>query len=328
MKHLIDNIDELILRYYRNELSNDEVKLLLSWVNESDDNKQYFKKQLVIAETIIQKHIFFDADKGFSEFLEQTKKKTEPKRLKLLLPVAAIILLALGISTIYLSKPDKSNQQQVYTSIGQNTEVLLSDSSQITLRHGAVLKAPEKFIKKQRIVEFKGQAYFNITPDKKRAFKIIIDQITIEVLGTSFEIKTDSISDNVEIRVKTGKVKVTGNMSQNTFILQQGQQLIINQKTGFNKRANLINNNYLAWKTKHLTYQGVRMEEVAADLMELYNKQIIFSDNSLKDCKVTFSVYNQSFDEVILILGKLLNVEVFIIDNKIVLAGNSCDNNL
>jgi hypothetical protein len=44
----------------------------------------------------------------------------------------------------------------------------------------------------------------------------------------------------------------------------------------------------------------------------------------MKNCEVTFSVNNQSFEEVLMILEKLLMVEVFNLDDNVVLAGNGC----
>lgn len=321
MKHFIDNIDEQILRYYRNELSNDEEKLLLSWVNENDSNKKYFREQLIIAETIIQKNIRFDTNKGYSEFIKETGIQERFKRIKLALPVAAAILIALCLFTFYLSRSGKSSKQLTYTSLGSNIEVILSDSSLITLRQGAVLKAPKEFSNKQRVVEFEGQAYFNIKSDDKRSFSILIENIAVEVLGTSFEIKTDSVNDNVEIRVESGTVKVVNRKYRQTYILQKDQQLIVNQHTDYNEHFDLIGKNYLAWKTGQLSYQGARMEKVLADLSELYRKKIVFSDSTLNDCEVTFSINNQSFDEVLLMLEKLLTVEVFSLDSVFVLAG-------
>ena len=182
MKQFFDDIDEQILRFYRNELTNEEEKLLLEWVNKKDENKKYFREQTGIVDLLVKKDTRFDSKKGFAEFLEKTTKPANSKRLKRLWPVAATILLLLGIATIYLLIPDRTNKEKVYTSVDYSTRVLLSDSSLITLRKGAELKVPEKFSKKQRVVKFRGQAYFNIKHDEKSEFKIVIDNITVEVL--------------------------------------------------------------------------------------------------------------------------------------------------
>ena len=79
---------------------------------------------------------------------------------------------------------------------------------------------------KQDNVSLKGEAFFNVTPNKKKPFIISVNDVQITVVGTSFNVKT--INGNTEVVVETGIVKVT--RAGKTVELKANEEVTVNAK--------------------------------------------------------------------------------------------------
>ncbi len=84
----------------------------------------------------------------------------------------------------------------------------LEDGSIITLQPGSVLNYPRNFLPFKREVFLEGEAFFEVSKNKKRPFYVYCQNLVAHVLGTSFNIKTDDIHGKIEVAVSTGKVEI------------------------------------------------------------------------------------------------------------------------
>lgn len=88
------------------------------------------------------------------------------------------------------------------------TTIHLSDGSKVILEPFSSLKYPNLFLKNQREVVLKGEAFFDIARDTTKPFVVYANETITKVLGTSFTIKAFEGEKEVEVAVKTGKVAV------------------------------------------------------------------------------------------------------------------------
>ncbi len=85
---------------------------------------------------------------------------------------------------------------------------MLEDGTVIMLKPNSSIEYPEKFSKSDRKVQLTGEAFFNVTKDKSRPFIIGTADVTIKVLGTSFNVMAYEGAKEISVAVKTGKVSV------------------------------------------------------------------------------------------------------------------------
>ena len=85
----------------------------------------------------------------------------------------------------------------------------LPDGSFVTLNKNSSIHYPKKFPGRKRNIELKGEAFFTVTPDKEKPFVISVNDVTVTVVGTSFNIK--SVSGKTQVVVESGIVQVTKN---------------------------------------------------------------------------------------------------------------------
>ena len=65
----------------------------------------------------------------------------------------------------------------------------MSDGTKVWINAGSTLKYPAKFAADSRTVYASGEIYLEVAKDAERPFYVVVDGITVKVLGTSFNIR-------------------------------------------------------------------------------------------------------------------------------------------
>lgn len=182
--------------------------------------------------------------------------------------------------------------------------------------------APKQFDNKLRKVELKGKAFFKVFRDESHPFIVISGNIEIQVLGTSFEVESDTIENTVTVSVFEGKVLVNHKKTNYSKIILTNNQIKISQQGKLIEKTVLRNENNLAWKSGILTFDNSPMKLVVKDLSQLYNKVFIFRDKEIEDYILTTKINNQSLNEVKIILEKALDIGLKVKNDTIILFKN------
>jgi transmembrane sensor len=206
--------------------------------------------------------------------------------------VAAVIVVLLLVSATYLV----IRSLKTTPVIGMNTihtdvpkTIVLPDGSVVYLNSHAKLSYPKQFQSSVREVSLRGEAFFEIKPNPKQPFTVKAPKTNITVLGTSFHV--DASSDSLQVNVKTGKVKVSSEVEKQHFIIllpgERGD--VANQR--MIKTTN-SNDNYMAWKTKKLSFDGEKLQEAIAAINHAYNANIHLSDKIKGEYSLNRIVFN------------------------------------
>ena len=76
----------------------------------------------------------------------------------------------------------------------------------------------------------KGEAYFEVTPDSLKPFVVKSESLNVKVLGTTFNVRTYEDENLVNVVLRTGRVDVSLNGSNQKVI-----ELQPNEKLSYNK---------------------------------------------------------------------------------------------
>ena len=190
--------------------------------------------------------------------------------------VAATIVLAFAVyHFITFSHEEKVLLTSVTTSYGEKKNITLSDGSTIILNSCSQLKYPETFYGKQRKVYLTGEAFFDISPNKKKPFCIDTKGFNVKVLGTEFNIKSYADDELTSVEVKSGKVQV--NLPDANLRIKSDEQILINKQSGdFSKKK--YENAVAAWRKGTLTFNATPIRDVAHMLERMYNCRIVFQE--------------------------------------------------
>lgn len=238
---------------------------------------------------------------------------------------AAAVFIVL-LSAIYFFFPTEKPASQIETFA--NVAVLpvtLPDGSQVWLRQGGKLEYPEMFEKETREVRLDGEAYFDVQHRSGLPFKILTTHgDRIEVLGTSFGIRSNSSESNVFVR--SGRVRfIPAGQNKQQLELAATEQAFFNRSQARVRLVKDSNLNQLAWHSGALQFKGTPLSQVVADLGIFYGVSITLENKKLENCPFTATKIDQPIDSVLNTLAAVFHFKINKDKNGIVvLKGGEC----
>lgn len=325
----------LLIKYLAGEADKDQIRMVEDWKDLKDENLQLFKDYEKIWKNASAyqkvKGIDLDAEwKVQKEKMNQsvtiqktTSVTSHPSFLFIAVRVAAAAVLIFGLIFGIRFLPGMSYKK--FVTREARAEIVLPDSTVVTLNAYSEIKYPRKFKKRHREVSFKGEAFFMVKPEKTRPFGINTSDLNIEVLGTSFNVNSYENINKTEVVVTTGKVAVNLLEDESKkIILQTGDKgaFLKDSKTLVKKLNNDIN--YAAWKTRKLVFINASFGEIIKTIEKVYFKKIVVTNEDLLACRVTATFDQLSFDAILSILESTLDLRTEKKGDLTLIFGDSC----
>jgi ferric-dicitrate binding protein FerR (iron transport regulator) len=186
----------------------------------------------------------------------------------------------ISTSLIYSRSVDKipSNlYNTVSTPNGGQYHIQLEDGTKVWLNAASSIHFPVAFSGVERVVELKGEAYFEVAKNAKMPFKVYLNSgktdklMQIEVLGTHFNVSAYS-NEDFKTTLLEGSVRLTNN-SKKSLILQPGEQSVLNNFGKMEvKPANL--KEAIAWKNRLFIFDHENIEGIMKKLSRWYNIEV------------------------------------------------------
>ena len=215
---------------------------------------------------------------------------------------AILIIIAIGIPSVYFGVIRNTVDTKVVTQMADKgvSTVDLPDGSRVFLNEGASITYPDEFTER-RNVRLKGEAFFEVMSDPMNPFTVRSGKVVVSVLGTSFNIKPLGRSDEVEVLVQTGEVRMALDHSKSQITLKPGEIGKASKQELL--REVLKDPNYLSWKTKEFKFVEADLLEVLRELEESYHVKIHADAAELNGLKITTSYSEQSIDAILGTIG-------------------------
>jgi ferric-dicitrate binding protein FerR (iron transport regulator) len=219
---------------------------------------------------------------------------------------AAAVLLVLITGGWLLYHQLRLSPGQLYSVISQDQirTVTLSDGTVITLNKHSKLDYPIKFSSKHRTVRLQGEAFFNVAQQTDRPFIVQVNNLTVTVLGTSFNI--DEKHGSTEVIVETGRVKVTDRRS--SVQLSAHEKIMVHQGNGTLKKVPVSGQLYDYYRTGLFVCHKTPLRELLSTLGEVYDVPVVIADSSLGDLPLTTTFHrDQPLDTILSIISQTFN---------------------
>ena len=213
-------IDRLINSYRSNALNKEEAGMLAGWLEESDENRTYFRECLARRELPASAK----AEREWARFAARNKilfavpEVAGRRRSRFLRYVAAAAVVAAGVCAVWFWQrtPDVASEAgagaeisaaqplEYRTACGERLDIVLPDGSKVCMNSEATLTVDPGFGKATREIEFDGEAFFTISPDKNCPFIIHSANNNYTVLGTSFNLQSYARENFAVVTLHTG----------------------------------------------------------------------------------------------------------------------------
>lgn len=155
---------------------------------------------------------------------------------------------------------------------GGQWQVILPDGSRVFLNALSSLKYPVRFSDRERKVELNGEAYFEISHNKKLPFRVVAKDQIIEVLGTHFNVMAYSDEKMVKTTLLAGSVRVA--VPNESLVLKPGEQSQT-EKGNIKVVQGVDLEDVMAWKNGYFKFNE-NLEDVMAKVSRWYNVSVSY----------------------------------------------------
>lgn len=322
MENKCESIQEsLLIRFFAGETDTTENERIIEWINSSEESYQAAKEVYYIyyATKLHQIKKEIDVDVVFNT-IEKTIRKGRFKQkktqfIKIFQQVAAVLLLPVLMLTGYLwTQGQQSDMHYIELTAKQGmvAKAVLPDSTVVYLNSGSSLKYPSVFLSGERKVELVGEAYFDVRKDEKKRFSVYTpENLSINVLGTKFNVQAYSGDDKITATLIEGKVNVVcrdeqGNRRQTE--LNPSQRLVydLNNRKSEVKKVSVAQ--YIAWKDGKIIFEDTNLKDVLSMLSRHFNVDFTVKNPSFYSNSYTGKFEGERLEEILMLIHKSSNI--------------------
>jgi len=194
-----------------------------------------------------------------------------------------------------------TGSNMIATPRGGQYQVNLPDGTKVWLNAATILKYPYAFAKNERLVELNGEAYFEVSKDRTRPFKIKTEAQTVEVLGTHFNINAYRDEAVVKTTLLEGAVKVsTKSGSVNLHPGEQSQFNVNSERLSLNEQVDL--DKEMAWKNNIFSFDNEDLQSIMRQISRWYDVDVVYQGKTTSEKYVGEIPRNSNLAEVFKIL--------------------------
>jgi transmembrane sensor len=251
------------------------------------------------------------------------KNRILAARYRTWLSIAAGLLLLFGVASVIFLNQSQLLNNTITESIapnGQKSQLVLADGTKVYLNSGTVLRYDNHFGKQNRRIELAGEAYFEVTKNKKIPFIIYTSDVEIKVLGTRFNVMAYPDDPSIKTTVTEGTVNVREIKGDKSLVLTANQQA---SYTKSDKRLVCTRANPIviaSWKENILYFDNENFENVINKLERWYDVSIRLEGKDSIDDRFTLTIKNESLREVLDLIGLTTPMRYKIRDNEVIIS--------
>lgn len=290
-------MDDLYKKYAEGKLSQEELTAFMQEVGTTSDEKLWALMQLNHGDEAEEK-LPEDVKARQMAFFEKQIKPDEGYHLWRY--VAAIIVIFLSTTLGYwyfYSHTQHPPMTEVAVAPGDKVTLRLPDGSKVKLNSGSLLQYAVVQGKYREVKLIRGEAFFDVAKDPTCPFHVSVNDMNIEVLGTTFNVR--SLANRVETSLFTGSVKLSVGQEKKVYEMKPGEKTTYNisqNKVIATKADKMLD---AGWKDGYLAFKSAPLQEVITQIEQWYGVKIRLIDKKIGKDLLTGSFRNETLESVL-----------------------------
>lgn len=224
--------------------------------------------------------------------------------------VLLILILSLATGRLYIQNRElaETNLVECFVPNGEIRRIELPDKSRVVINSGSTLFYKEGLRGKTRDIYLSGEAKFTVRKDKNKPFIVKTNDMTVEALGTVFNISSYPDNSITAATLIEGKIRANIRSTNEEFILTPSEQLAFNRGSGQSESRKTRLDYVLAWEKGQLVFQSASLQAIVKELERRYDVAIYLNSINLKDEKLNVKfLYNESLEEILHTLQQIIS---------------------
>jgi len=211
--------------------------------------------------------------------------------------------------SLNISKLSEKHFGQLIVPKGKRASLIFADGSRMTVRPGSKVIFPTMFAQNEREIYVQGEAFLEVSKNKKRPFIVKTELMDVEVLGTSFDVSAYPGENEQSVVLVTGSVKVRSASSDET-------KIVPNQRYSFDKTSQMQSVNevnvfpYISWKDGILSFNSENLGNVLNELSNYYGIEFDYKPNVLDEIHITGKLdLNNDVDNALKVIATISPID-------------------
>lgn len=269
-----------------------------------------------------------------TKIIGQPKKvslSTKPAYLKW---AASITVLLTITGLLYFFLLHSGSMVEYQTGYGEIQEITLPDGSQVTLNANSTLQYATDWEKQEhRLIQLEGEAFFNVVKDSisqrnkaelsptstslmPRKFVVQTHELSLEVLGTQFNVRARHLETEVVLQEGRIQLTVAGDDRQKAIAMEPGERIVVANKTL--EQQVVEPEKYLSWRENQLVFDDVPLSKVAQTLEDTYGVQVVFANEQLRNLMFNGAVPSGNIEILLDALSGIYHLQISRKENVII----------
>ena len=247
---------------------------------------------------------------------QPTKQTSIFSKKKSWIRVAASVIFLMGAAALlfWVAQPEAILYQ---TAFGEKLELKLSDGTQVTLNANSKLT----YLKENsREIWLDGEAFFEVEkkPQTGENFLVRTNDLTVEVLGTAFNVHTRK--EKTEVVLEEGKINLQlGNGEEKE--MQPGDLVTFSAKLNkvLKDKKAIQPEKHISWKDGNLLLEDISLGEAMEQIAEVYGVEISFSNKGIAKKRIHVGVPTTNLEICIKAMEMSCKIEIEQNDNSLII---------
>lgn len=318
-----EDIEELVLKYLKEEATAEECSVVESWISASPDNLRQFNavKSIVDASEITIDYDSIDTERAYRNVLVRSNRHRMPF-LYYFQRIAAVLIIPLAtISAILAAKlltgsdDTASPLQKLSVPFGAVAEFDLSDGSKVWLGSGSHLECPVSFGNGLRTVSLEGEALFSVASDVDHPFVVNAGEMSVTAVGTEFMVNSYDRDSLAVVALRKGAVNVNFRSRPGLCVKMKPDDVLTFHKNSSDYDVATSNlDKWYCWTNGRIVFSKDRFDSVLSRLEQLYDVDFKLDDPSIRSYLYRASFSDESFEEILSIIQMSIPVKFRRID--------------
>lgn len=182
---------------------------------------------------------------------------------------------------------------------GKTFSIVLSDGTQVNLNAGSSLRYPTLFSKDSthREVFLNGEAYFDVTSQDEHSFLVTTDELSVEVLGTQFNVTAYREDQKAYAVLVEGKITAQNPQSESRVTVQPGQKVFYRNTDLMTEQTEI--QKHIAWIKGELVFVDDTFEVIKNKIERAYDVEIINDYKALNALVISARFKEETIQEVL-----------------------------
>lgn len=155
---------------------------------------------------------------------------------------------------------------------GGQYSLVLPDGSKVWLNAASSIRFPTAFHGPERRVDITGEAYFEVAHNAAKPFRVNAGDVTVDVLGTHFNVSAYTEEGGIATTLLEGSVKVSN--ANGRLTIKPGQQALVTLNNKLSIISDVDLEEVMGWKAGVFEFKDEPIEAIMQEVARWYNAEV------------------------------------------------------